>query len=164
MLVTSILFLFPQLFFTLWPTKITIYATVVYRTPEPSIRVHKKKIWHFLPVSQCFISFHVLFPFLNQAHFTFWKYFQYRTFCQEWTNFQNEEIDYLSHHHPFPNKPWFLHVCSTSFLKIMWKKEKLLVMSNFSFFHNIFYPFNEIYSISIEFEINICKLFQFRKV
>ena len=28
---------------------------------------------------------------------------------------------------PFPNKPWFLHVCSTSLLKTLWEKEKLLV-------------------------------------
>ena len=34
---------------------------------------------------------------------------------------------------PFPNKPWFLRVCSTSLLKTLWKKEKLLVTSNFSF-------------------------------
>ena len=28
---------------------------------------------------------------------------------------------------PFPNKPWLLHVCSTSFLKTLWENEKLLV-------------------------------------
>ena len=32
----------------------------------------------------------------------------------------------------FPNKPWFLCVCSTNLLKTLWKKEKLLVTSNFS--------------------------------
>ena len=39
---------------------------------------------------------------------------------------------------PFPNKPWFLRVCSTSLLKTLWKKEKLLVTSNFSFPHSVF--------------------------
>ena len=34
---------------------------------------------------------------------------------------------------PFPNKPWFLRVCSSSLLKTRWEKEKLLVTSNFSF-------------------------------
>ena len=34
---------------------------------------------------------------------------------------------------PFTNKPWFLGVCSTSFLKTLREKEKLLVTSNFSF-------------------------------
>ena len=34
---------------------------------------------------------------------------------------------------PFPNKPWFLRVCSTSLLKTPREKEKLLIMSNFSF-------------------------------
>ena len=42
--------------------------------------------------------------------------------------------------HPFPNKPWFLHVCSTC-LKTHWEKEKLLVTSNFSFSHSIFIEF-----------------------
>ena len=42
---------------------------------------------------------------------------------------------------PFPNKPWFLRVCSTSLLKTLWEKEKLLVTSNFSFSHIVFYPF-----------------------
>ena len=28
---------------------------------------------------------------------------------------------------PFPNKPRFLHVCSTKLLKTLWEKEKLLV-------------------------------------
>ena len=42
---------------------------------------------------------------------------------------------------PFPNKPWFLRVCSTSLAKTLWEKEKLLVTSNFSFSHSVFYPF-----------------------
>ena len=33
-----------------------------------------------------------------------------------------------------------LLVCSTSLLKTLWKKEKLLVTSNFSFSHNVSYP------------------------
>ena len=39
---------------------------------------------------------------------------------------------------PFPNKPWFLHVCSTCLLKTLWEKEKLLVTSNISFSHSVF--------------------------
>ena len=39
---------------------------------------------------------------------------------------------------PFPNKPWFLPVCSISFLKTLWEKKKLLVTSNFSFSHEVF--------------------------
>ena len=44
---------------------------------------------------------------------------------------------------PFPDKPWFLCVCSSSLLKILWEKEKLLVISNFSFSHSAFYLFGE---------------------
>ena len=43
---------------------------------------------------------------------------------------------------PFPNKPWFLRVCSTSPLKTLWEQEKLLVTSNF-FFYQCFLPFME---------------------
>ena len=42
---------------------------------------------------------------------------------------------------PFPNKPWFLRVCSTSPLKTLWEKEKLLVTSNFSFWNSVFNPY-----------------------
>ena len=40
---------------------------------------------------------------------------------------------------PFPNKPWVLHVCST----------KLLVKSNFSFSHSVFYSLGELSAIFI---------------
>ena len=42
---------------------------------------------------------------------------------------------------PFPNKPWILHAWSISLLKTLWEKEKLLVTSNFSFSHSVFYLF-----------------------
>ena len=62
---------------------------------------------------------------------------------------------------PFPNKPWFLRVCSTSPLKTLREKEKLLVMSNFYFSHSVFYPCGELSAIFINLDIVICKLFQF---
>ena len=65
---------------------------------------------------------------------------------------------------PFPNKPWFLRVCSTSLLKTLWEKEKLLVTSNFSFSHSVFYPFEEVSAIFIKFVIVVCKVFQFGQV
>ena len=65
---------------------------------------------------------------------------------------------------PFPNKPWFLRVCSTSHLKTPWEKEKLLVTSNFSFSHSVFKPFRVVSAIFIKFEIVVCKLFQFGSV
>ena len=42
---------------------------------------------------------------------------------------------------PFPNKPWFSRVCSTSLLKTLWEKEKLLITRNFSFSCRCFLPF-----------------------
>ena len=65
---------------------------------------------------------------------------------------------------PFPNKPWFLRVCSTSLLKTLQEKEKLLVTSNFSFSHSVFYLFGELSAIFNELEIVVCKLFQFGRV
>ena len=57
----------------------------------------------------------------------------------------------------FPNKPWFLRVCSTSLLKTLWEKEKLLVTSNFSFSHRVFYRNGDISASGIKFEIFVCK-------
>ena len=48
--------------------------------------------------------------------------------------------------------------------KTLWEKEKLLVTSNFSFSHSVFYPFGELSTIFIKFEIVVCKLFQFGRV
>ena len=65
---------------------------------------------------------------------------------------------------PFQNKPWFLRVCSTSLLKTLWEKEKLLIVSNFSFFHRVFYLFDELSALFIKCEIVVCKPFQFERV
>ena len=53
---------------------------------------------------------------------------------------------------PFPNKPWYLRVCSTILLKTLCEKEKLLVTSNFSFSHSVFYLSGELSAISIKFK------------
>ena len=53
---------------------------------------------------------------------------------------------------PFPRKPWFLRVCSASLLKTLREKKKLLVMSNFSFSHSVFYSFREPSDIFIKFK------------
>ena len=50
------------------------------------------------------------------------------------------------------------------FLKTLWEKEKLLVISNFSFYHSVFYHFGDLPAIFIKFEIVICKLFQIGRV
>ena len=60
---------------------------------------------------------------------------------------------------PFPNKRFFLCVCSTSLLRTRLEKQKLLVKSNFSFSHSIFYLLGELSAILIKFRIVICKLF-----
>ena len=41
-------------------------------------------------------------------------------------------------------------VCSISLWKTLWVKEKLLVMSNFSISHSVFYPFGELSAIFIK--------------
>ena len=50
-------------------------------------------------------------------------------------------------YNPSLNKPWFLRVCYTSLLKTLREKEKLLITSNFSFSHSVFYPFGELSAI-----------------
>ena len=65
---------------------------------------------------------------------------------------------------PSPNKLWFLRVRSTSLLKTLWEKKKLLETSNFAFYHYVFYPFGELSAIFIKFEIVIRELFQIGRV
>ena len=50
------------------------------------------------------------------------------------------------------------------FLKTLWEKEKLLVMSNFSFSHSIFYLIGKLSVIFIKFEIVVSKLLQFGRL
>ena len=64
----------------------------------------------------------------------------------------------------FQNKPWFLRVWSTSLLKTLWDRKKLLVTSNFFFSHRVSYPFVEISAFFVKFEIVVCKLLQFGPV
>ena len=42
---------------------------------------------------------------------------------------------------PFPHNNTFWRPLETNLLKTLWEKEKLLVTSNFSFSHSVFYPF-----------------------
>ena len=65
---------------------------------------------------------------------------------------------------PFPNKPFYLCVCSIILLKTLWEKKKLLVASNFAFSYSIFYLFGELSAIFINFRIIVCKLFQFESI
>ena len=70
----------------------------------------------------------------------------------------------MARYNPFPNKPWFLRVYSTSILKTLLEKEKLLLMSNFSFSLSVFHPFRELSAIFIKFDTVVCKLSQFGTV
>ena len=63
----------------------------------------------------------------------------------------------------FPNKFWFLPLCRTNLMKTLWEKEKLLITSNFSFSHSVFYPFEELSATFIKSEIVVCKISQFGK-
>ena len=53
---------------------------------------------------------------------------------------------------------------SVSLLKTLWEKEKLLITSNSSFSHSVFYPFGKFSGIFINFKIVVCKPFQFGRV
>ena len=61
--------------------------------------------------------------------------------------------------YPFRNKNWFLRVCSISLLKTLWENEKLLVTSNFSFSHSVFYPFEELSSFSLNLKMSSANAF-----
>ena len=65
---------------------------------------------------------------------------------------------------PFPHNDSFWCPWETSLLKTLHEKEKLLVMSNFSFSHGVFYLFGWLSLIFVKFEIMVRKLFQFGRV
>ena len=67
--------------------------------------------------------------------------------------FLKHNVFYLTPFNSFPNKPWFLHVCSTSLLKTLREKEKLLVTGNFSFSHSVFHRFEELSSFFINLKL-----------
>ena len=82
-------------------------------------------------------------------------------------NFGKWAILYLSKGHsatrfkplfnPYPSKPWLLGVCGSSLLKALWKKEKLLVTSNFSFSHGVFYHFGVLSYIFVRLKLSSAK-------
>ena len=76
---------------------------------------------------------------------------------------QHNDIDFTLHVNPFPNKPWFLRVCCTSLLKTMWEKEKLLVTSNFSISHSVFYLFGEFSAIFINLKLSSANSFSLKE-
>ena len=65
---------------------------------------------------------------------------------------------------PFLHNDTFWHPWETSLLKALWEKEKLLVTSNFSFTHSVFYPYRELSGIFIKFKIVVSRQFQFGPV
>ena len=64
---------------------------------------------------------------------------------------------------PSQTNPGF-YVSAVQVLWKQWEEEKLLVTSNISFSHSVFLPFGELSTIFIEFEIVVCKPFQFGRL
>ena len=56
---------------------------------------------------------------------------------------------------------FYVSAVQLNLLKTLWEKEKLLVTSNFSFSHGVFYLFGELSASFIKLVIVICKLVQF---
>ena len=59
---------------------------------------------------------------------------------------------------------WFSHSEEKSNRKTLWKKVKLLKMSNFTFFHNVFYPICISNSFNSHISDVICSFFEFGMV
>ena len=69
----------------------------------------------------------------------------------------NPEEGFLTLSQPIPGS----YVSAVQIFLKHWEKEKLLVTSNFSISHSVFYLFGELPAMFIKFEIIVCKLFQF---
>ena len=62
---------------------------------------------------------------------------------------------------PFP--PYIL-IEEKNFRKTLWKKVKLLKMSNFTFFHNVFYAVCILRSLNSHISVVVCSFFEFGTV
>ena len=62
---------------------------------------------------------------------------------------KKKSFTWVEKFNPFPTKPWFSCVYNEGLLKTLQEKEKLLVTSNFSFSHSVFYLFGELSAIFI---------------
>ena len=56
------------------------------------------------------------------------------------------------------------HVSAIEVFRKHWENEKLLITSNFSFSHCVFYQFGELSVIFVKFEIVVCKLSVWKSV
>ena len=74
----------------------------------------------FLPFPQCFQK--ACFPGASKG-----------VIVWEWVN-------------PFPNSPWFLHVCSTSLLKTVWGKREIDCNEQFFLSPTAIFPFPTMFS------------------
>ena len=108
---------------------------------------------YFHQIQNCFLQTLWVWKSLKSVVWEVVKLVQFKDTCI----WKNEFV-----FNPFPNKPWFLHVCSSSLLKTLWENEKLLITSNFSF--SPLCAYKELSAIFIPFKIVICKLFEFGRV
>ena len=65
---------------------------------------------------------------------------------------------------PFPKQALLFTCLCTSLSKTQWQKEKLLVTSNFSFSHYVFYSLRVLSAIFIKLKIVVCKHFHFGRI
>ena len=59
----------------------------------------------------------------------------------------------------FSNKALFLRACNKNLLKTLWEKEKLLVTSNFSFSHSVFYSLGKFPPFSSNLKLSFANSF-----
>ena len=64
----------------------------------------------------------------------------------------------------FTTQCWLLTTLGKRPFETLWKKEKMLVTSIFSFSHNVFYPSLNKYQFFCHIYYVVCKCFQFRQV
>ena len=159
------------------------FGLKIYFFSTHSLFLHLQ-IEYFCPLVHgfCVIQLYYLLHFLTYTEKFTWDFLKHAATeelrlcspcysplcCIFWSNLSCMFITYLQITdtiiNPFPNKPWFLRVCSTCLLKTMREKEKLLVTSSFSFSHIVFYLFRKLSAIFLKFEIVVSKLFQFERV
>ena len=117
---------------------------------------------HFLKRRKCIFSFshNVFYPYKKEKNqFLSHIYFVICEMLSVWTRLKFcHLVRFLT---LSQTSPGFYVPAVQVFLKTLSEKEKLLVTSNFSFSHSVFYLFRELSVIFIKFQIVVCNLFQF---
>ena len=130
-------FLNPSLYILI----LTHWKKSFMKTLWKKVKLHKMS--NFTLFHKVFYAICILKSFKSHISVVICSFFEFGTVSKwcigEWVKWNTLNDPRLFN--PFPHNDTFWRLWKTSLLKTLWEKEKLLVTSNFSFSHSVFYRF-----------------------